>query len=260
VALAASLSACSTTGPLLERVAGDGGAPGAVVRADMSLQYQITGALDETVDADLFVVDLFDSTAEQVSALHAKKRVVMAYVSVGSLENWRDDASRFPVAAVGMPLDGYPDESWLDVRDTEVRALMDARFSLVRQKGFDGLFASTLGAYKVSSGFPLTRADELDYDGFLSSAAHTRGLRIGLSGDFEMASDLAGSFDWALAIGCIAQSFCDELAPLRGHGLAVFDLESDSSDHAAVCKQAAASGLPVTFKRAQYDAFRAVCP
>jgi hypothetical protein len=269
VTLAAAVCACGATeGPLLVRMgAGQGGKGSSatpslepVVRANMSLQYQITGSLDEGVEADLFVIDLFDSSVEQVTALHAAKRVVIAYVSAGSFESWRADASQFPDRAIGDSLSAYPDESWLDVRDAGVRALMEARFDRAVQKGFDGLFASTLGAYRATSGFSLTRADELDYDGFLSVASHARGLSIGLSGDFELSSDLGGGFDWALAIGCIEQHYCDELSPLRARGLPVFDIESDGGDHDAICKQAATYGLPVTFKRSNYDAFRAVCP
>ena len=56
------------------------------------------------------------------------------------------------------------------------------------------------------------------------------------------------------------QGFCDELAAFRAQGLAVFDLEADATDHTAVCRQAAADGIPVVFKRPNFDAFRAACP
>jgi hypothetical protein len=249
-----SLCACGATeGPLLvQRSAPDAGAP----LMKKSLQYQITGALDTDVDADWFVVDLFATSAAQVATLHGAGRVVMAYVSAGSLEPWRDDVAALPEAAVGEPLASYPDEAWLDTRSDAVRELLAGRLDRARAKGFDGVFASTLGAYQADSGFPLSRDDELDFLEFLLREAHARGLQIGLSGDFALALPL--SFDFTIAMGCVAQDTCAELAPWAER-VPSFDLEL-SGDPAAVCDEAASYGIAVTFKRASYDAFRSVCP
>lgn len=266
-----ALCACSATeGQLLFRksAAGadaalpvqDASAPsGDVVRAGMSLQYQITGEVDPNVDAELFVVDLFDVDSQQVTQLQAAGKVVMAYVSVGTLESWRPDAGRFPQSAVGRTLDNYPDEAWLDTRDADVRAAMQARLERAVTKGFDGVFASTFGAYRQNSGFDVTKADELDYHHFLTSAAHALDLSIGLSSDFELATDLAAEYDWVIAMGCIARDACGELAPLMTRGVPVFDLETEG-DHATVCARAKSLGLAVTIKNARFDATRTPCP
>ena len=264
--MALALVACgSTEGQLLvRRTPADGGAAvagpaDAIVRPNMSLQYQITGRLDLSVDAELFVVDLFDTDAAEVAALHAAGRRVIAYVSVGSLESFRDDAGRLPGEAVGRPLATYPDEAWLDHRHPGVRALLEQRLDAARDKGFDGVFASTLGAYRANSGFMLTRADELDYAAFLSRAAHARALRIGLSGTFELAPELVSLFDFAIAVGCIARGDCEALSPLLERGKPVFGLETEG-ELADVCAKAAGLGFPVVLKRPSYDAYRAVCP
>ena len=264
-ATALALAACSATeGPLLFHTqassadAGDQPDSAAVVRAGMSLQYQITGELDTSVDAQLFVVDLFDASERDVRALRAAGRVVVAYVSVGSFEPWRADAATFPKSGVGDSLAGYPDESWLDIRDPEVRAVIAARFDRARDKGFDGVFASTLGGYKQQSGFALTRTDELDYARFLSDAAKQRGLSAGLSGDFELGDDVADLFDWALAIDCIGRGYCNELAAFMAQGKPVFDMET-TGERASVCMQAAAFGIPTTIKRPAYDVWREPC-
>lgn len=281
-----SLSSCSfTEGPLLVRLAsepdaGGGGAeadsggsaagtaaqpsqpsppPRAAITADMSLQYQITGTLDTSVDAQLYIVDLFDTSSAQVRALHAAGRTVVAYVSVGTRERWRSDAVAFPASAVGSTLAAYPDEAWLDTRDASVRAAMRARFQRAHEQGFDGVFASGVGAYQRDSGFPLDRDDELDYLRFLSDSAHAQQLSIGLSGDFELGAEASTLFDWALATGCFAADSCDDLAPLRAAGLPLFDLELDG-DRASVCQRASSEGIRVTFKRRDDDAFRAECP
>ena len=262
------LFACDATqGPLLSRRgAGDAGGDAAAesvagtsrVRPGMSLQYQITGALDTSADAQLFVVDLFDTTEQQVARLHEQARIVIAYVSVGSFEPWRQDAASFPRAAIGMALANYADENWLDIRNSEVRAAVAARLDRARDKGFDGVFASSLGGYLQATGFALSRADELDYAGFVASQARTRGLSVGLSGDFELGEPVADAYDWALSTDCIARANCDALDPFVLRGKPVFNLETEGEPD-AVCMQAAAAGIPTTLKRTSYDAWRMPC-
>jgi hypothetical protein len=269
-----ALGACSATeGPLLVRITSADAGPDAAdsasasasplraaVRSNMSLQYQITGDVDTRVNADLFVVDLFDTSETTVAELHRAGRIVIAYVSVGSLENWRSDADNLPRDAVGMALAAYPNESWMDIRRVEVRTWMQARFDRAVQKGFDGLFASTLGGYRTVSGFDLSRADELEYAIFLADEAHARALTIGLSGDFELSQQLAVHYDWALAHSCIELDSCAPLAPLTAAGLPVFDLETDESTRDATCAAAKSYKISVTFKRRGNDAYRSPCP
>jgi hypothetical protein len=204
------------------------------------------------------VIDLFDASAQSVAKLHAAGRIVIAYVSVGSFEPWREDAASFARTTIGDPLAGYPDESWLDIRSADVRARIDARFDRARDKGFDGVFASTLGGYKAQTGFPLTQADESDYVRFLASAAQARGLSAGVSGDFELGDDVASRFDWALSIGCIARSDCDALGAFLAHDKPVFDLETEG-DRSSVCMRAATYGIATTIKHASFDAWRLPC-
>ena len=43
-------------------------------------------------------------------------------------------AAAFPMAAIGDPLDGWPGESWLDIRDPAVRTILAARMELAQDK------------------------------------------------------------------------------------------------------------------------------
>src|SRR3712207_5386755 len=59
-------------------------------------QIQLQGAVDTSVDAQVYDVDLFDVHAAQVDALKRDGRRVICYLSAGTMEDWRGDASRFP--------------------------------------------------------------------------------------------------------------------------------------------------------------------
>jgi hypothetical protein len=228
------------------------------IQPRMSLQYQLTGTIDVGEDAQVYVVDMFDARARDITELHAAGRLVIGYVSVGSLEAWREDADSFPASAIGMPLSGYPNEHWLDHRDPKVRAAMTARFELARSKGFDGIFASTLGAYARGSGLGLTRQDELDYVEYIATQARSHGLSPGLPGDFALATEVAAHYDWALSLGCLARGRCQELTVFKTMNKAVFDLESEGTRE-SVCASSQELDIPITRKHASYDAWRDSC-
>jgi hypothetical protein len=264
------LGACGAVeGPLLRRidsdaVAPDGEAgldasgPSSAIAQNVTWQYQLTGTIDYEADVDLFVIDLFEPDSAQLADLHARGKIAIAYLSAGTRESYRDDADQFPESAVGNELASYPDEAWLDIRDTTVRALMAARLTLARDKGFDGVLPTNLAAYRIDTGFDLTADDQRDYNLWLATQAHARALLIGLAGDFLQAEQTVDQFDWAVHFGCIARGDCAALDVFKQRGKAVLDVEIEG-EAAEVCAQAEQLGINVLMKRPQFDAYRLGC-
>jgi hypothetical protein len=234
-------------------------AEGGVVRPGMRLQYQLTGTLDQNADAELFVVDLFETTHAQIEALHARAKVVIAYVSAGSYEPWRPDVDELPAAVRGNPLSGYPDETWLDVRAPSVRQLLVGRLTLAASKGFDGVLLVSLDGYLANTGHNLSAEDQLTYNLWLAERAGQAGLAAGLSSAWPQASRLAERYAFAMHLNCLANQRCAELDPYRARGRAVFDLETGTADSQRVCADAKALGLPVTLKRDTFDGWLFAC-
>jgi len=233
--------------------------PQSPVRPGMRLQYQLVGAIDEDADAELFVIDLFETSKTQLFRLHSQDRVVVAYVSAGSYEPWRPDAQRFPDTALGQPLPDYPNECWVDFRDKTVRAVLLERLVLAADKGFDGVLLTSIDAYRVDNGFGFDAVEQLDFNLWLADQAKAQGLATGLSGDWNQGEKLAASYDFAIHMGCLETNRCDELLPYRKLKRPVFDLETSGSVQ-EVCAQAAAQQLPVTLKRYNWDAWFHACP
>ena len=223
-------------------------------------QIQLSGALDVTVDAALYDVDLFDQPAAAMATLHALGRKAICYFSAGSYEDWRPDRDSFPAAAIGNPLQGWPGEWWLDVRAQAVRDVMLARMDLAVQKGCDGVDPDNVDGYANSSGFPLTASDQLDYNRFLASAAHARGLGVGLKNDLEQIPDLIASFEWVVDEQCFQYDECNLLGPVTAAGKPVFEIEYGTAALATtVCPKAAALGLETLVKNLALDAWRISC-
>src|SRR3954470_2981305 len=173
-----------------------------------SWQWQLTTPVDQTVNASVFDIDLSDNSASVVASLHAKGRKVICYISAGTYENWRPDASQFPASVRGSS-NGWPGEQWLDIRRLDVLGpIMQARLDLCKAKGFDAVEPDNIDGYTNKTSFPLSSVDQLAYNRFLAKAAHTRGLSIGLKNDIDQARDLVGDFDWALNEQCFQYNEC----------------------------------------------------
>jgi hypothetical protein len=241
---------------------GDGGAIGPHWKPGPGTRWQIqlSGALDTAVDAAVYDVDLFDQPAATVAALQAQGRRVICYFSAGSYEDWRPDEGAFPMAVIGNPLQGWPGERWLDVRARTVRDIMGARMDLAVRKGCDGVDPDNVDGYANATGFPLTAADQLDYDRFLAGAAHARGLAIGLKNDLGQVADLAAAFEWALVEECFQYGECGLLQPFTAAGKPVFEIEYGTQALATtVCPEANVLGFETLVKDLALDAWRISC-
>jgi len=226
-----------------------------------SWQIQLTGSLDTTLDVVVYIADV-ETPPAVIDGLHGAGRIAICYFSGGTAEPFRDDASRFPAAALGAPLAAYPDERWVDVRDATVRSIMADRIAAAAAAGCDGVDASGLAGFAVDNGLGFSRADQLAYDRWLAGAAHARGLSIGfVEGDASLSQDLLADFDWVMAWSCV-DADCPSTAPFVAAHKAAFLIEDgDESRTAAVCPKARSLGLSAILKRdANLDAFRVGCP
>lgn len=101
-------------------------------------------------DVDVFDIDLFDNPPSTIDALHKLDKKVVCYFSAGSYEPYRSDSFQFRESDLGEPLDGWPDEKWLDLNSPNVRRIMANRIALARKKGCDAIDPDNIDGY-VSS-------------------------------------------------------------------------------------------------------------
>ena len=168
-----AVTACSGTDGDILRTRSDGSVTQRPRPAPLGTwQIQLSGALDTTVDARSYIVDVA-TPPSVIGGLHDAGRIVLCYFSAGTMEPFRDDASRFPASTLGAPLVDYPDERWVDIRDATVRAIMQDRIIAAAGAGCDGVHPSGVAAFQESTNLDFTRADQVA----LRSLAHHRGPR-----------------------------------------------------------------------------------
>jgi hypothetical protein len=133
-----------------------------------------------TTTADVVDIDAFDATPELVANLKAQGKKVVAYLSVGSVEDFREDASQFPAQVIGNVYEGFEDENWIDIREIDLIApILRARFDMIQAKGFDAIEPDNINGYQNNTGFSLSQDDAIIFSNWLITEAHSRGLSIG---------------------------------------------------------------------------------
>jgi hypothetical protein len=229
-------------------------------RPGTSWQIQYTGPLELELDVMAYNLDLFNVPAETFARLRARGRKVICYFSAGSHEDWRPDAGRFPTSVLGRELVGWPGERWLDVRSPAVRELMRARLDLARQKGCDAVDPDNVDGHINATGFPLTAREQLDFNRFLATEAHARGLAIGLKNDVSQIVELEPFFDFAVNEECFQYGECERNLPFIQAGKAVFQIEYGSASLSTqVCPRANQLNLDTLIKNLSLDASRIAC-
>lgn len=188
-------------------------------------QWELTGTINTSYPATVYDIDLFDASASTIAELQKAGRKVICYFSAGSSENWRPDFAALQAADMGNALDGWEGERWLDTRSASVRALMRQRLDMARSKGCDGVEPDNVDGYNNSSGFALSAATQLDFNRFLASEAHARGLLIALKNDVDQLTELVGDFDFAVNEQCHQYNECGGYAVFVSAGKPVFNAE-----------------------------------
>ncbi|KAI3325589.1 glycoside hydrolase family 114 protein [Xylariaceae sp. AK1471] len=198
---------------------------------DLPLGFSLTAA-NANKSTIFYPVDLENTPANTISALKTAGHSIVCYFSAGSVESYREDAGEFPAKATGKALDGWPDEKWLDVRDSTVRAIMATRIQSAAAKGCLGIDADNVDGYQNDSGFDLTEDDAVDYVKYLAATAQAAGLAYGLKNAGNIVDRVVDVAQWAINEECAEYEECAAWAPFVKAGKPVFHVEYTDDDNA----------------------------
>ncbi len=214
-------------------------------------QWQLSGKLNTSYDVDLYDVDLFETTKEQIKKMHNDGRKVICYFNAGAYESYRDDSSQFPESVLGDVMEGWEDERWLDVSSYEKFAsIMKKRLDLAFEKGCDGVEPDNVDGYQNNTGFNISYQDQLEYNKWLADEAHKRNLSVALKNDLEQVNDLVSHFDFAINEECFYYDECSLLLPFIKSDKAVLGVEYEL-DTKDFCNKA--NTLNFSWLKMEYD-------
>jgi hypothetical protein len=224
-----------------------------------SWQWQLSGTIDTSIDVRMYDIDLFDTPQAVIDSLHNDGRIVICYFSAGSYEDWRPDKDRYPSEILGKNLDGWPGEQWVDIRRLDkLGPILADRLNMAVAKKCDGIEPDNIDGYSNVTGFPLSAGDQMIFNRWLATQAHSRGLSIGLKNDLDQVADLVHDFDWALNEQCFQYDECDTLLPFVQAGKAVFGVEYQGESK-TFCPKANAKNFDWLKKKIDLDSWRIPC-
>jgi len=230
-----------------------------VPRTTDTFQYQLSGTIDVTVNATVFDIDAEGTSKHTVARLHARGRHAICYIDAGSWEPYRGDAGKYPDTMLGKTVDGWADERWVDIRQlSTLKPIIRHRVDVCAAKGFDGVEYDWTDSYNETTGFPLTRADQLRYDRWLAWLAHDRGMSVALKNSGELVHSLPGRFDFAVTEECFQYHECGLYRPFLDAGRPVFDVEY-SLGRDQFCTHARSMGVSASRKHLSLSAWRRPC-
>jgi endo-alpha-1,4-polygalactosaminidase (GH114 family) len=210
-------------------------------------------------------VDAFTTTAETVTALHNEGKKVIAYLSVGTLEDDRPDASLLPVEVIGKKYDEWPHEKWLDIRQLDkLKPWLNSRFNMIIKKGFDAIEPDNMDGYTNTTGFALSIDDAKKYADYLITLAHSNGLGIGQKNVPDLTPDYAAKFDWALTEDAFNQGWQNDVKTYITLKKPVFaveytDVTPQTTFEQTICPEASTLGYTAILKHRGLDVWVDKC-
>ncbi|MEX5294539.1 endo alpha-1,4 polygalactosaminidase [Kocuria sp. CPCC 205268] len=221
-------------------------------------QWQLRSTPELETGIDVYGMDGEETTEASVREFKKNGKLTICYLSAGTLETWRSDASRFPPEVVGDAMEDWADEYWLDVRRLDVLLpIMAARMDECASKGFDAVEPDNVDGYVNRTGFPLSPDDQLRYNRALTELAHERGLSIALKNDVDQITELEPYFDFAINEECFRHGECEAYGPFTAAGKAVLNVEYVET--LGRCERARELGLSSMLKDLQLDGWRRPC-
>lgn len=194
-----------------------------------SFHVQLTGEVDFNSGADVFDTDLFETTAANVQTIHDNGGYAIAYFNGGAWQPGMPDSGDYPDSVIGKtPMNGWPQERWLDIRQIEtLRPLIAAKIAVAKSKGFDAVDPDNMDGYtnKETAEFNLTKADQIAFAKMVAEEAHKQGLAVFLKNGGDMMNELVNDFDGTVAEEAYKYKESEIYQPMRDAGKPVFLIE-----------------------------------
>jgi hypothetical protein len=187
--------------------------------------WQLQGTVSNAHAVAAYDIDGFETEASEIAALHAEGKRAICYIDVGTAESFRPDYSSFPKSVLGRS-NGWPGEKWLDIRQLSViEPIMQARFQMCKEKGFDAVEPDNIEAFANKSGFEISPQQQLTYNEWVAEAVHALGMAVLQKNDGEQTSQLQPYFDGALTEQCNQYRECADFEPYLAAGKPVLNAE-----------------------------------
>jgi hypothetical protein len=236
-------------------------------------------------NAQIYDVDLFNSTPEQIASYHAAGKRVLCYVNVGAWEDARPDSGSFDPKCYcgtghinsaggctsGSPhlMQGFP-EWWFDVSGNgctaSIQQVLVKRIALAATKGCDGIEPDNTDSYNNNTGWTTTIAQQHAFNLWIADQAHAHCMSVVLKNGSDMlqnpayAASLVVKFDGSLNEQCHQYAECDAYAPFAAAGKPMFNAEYPNTPTPSFCGTPGMKTRQYHTLAVEYQNLLSVCP
>jgi hypothetical protein len=219
-------------------------------------------------DTEVFDIDLYTNPKSTIDKLHENGKKVVCYFSAGSYEPYRPDSSEFQQSDLGLTLDGWPDEKWLNTSSPAIRSIMLKRLDTALGKGCDAVDPDNTDGFDNVNGLGLTEASAIDYMRFLAKAAHERKMAIGLKNSGAIIAEVLPDMQFSVNEQCVQYNECETFRPFVDDNKPVFGIEYPKETNTEVttavvtkiCGNKEVEGFSTLLKNMDLDEWVEVCP
>ena len=188
--------------------------------------WQLSERIAPPAGIAAFDADKDSAPRAKIKALNSAGVYTICYVSVGTVENYRDDVDAFPASVVGKTYGDWPDEKFLDIRQIgTILPIMRARFQACKRMGFDAIEPDNMDVYENESGFQISATETVRYLLAIADLAHGMGMEVGQKNVPELTPYLIDHFDFIITESCFRDRWCDQVAAYTAAGKPIFDAE-----------------------------------
>lgn len=189
--------------------------------------YQLSGPLDLSNGRDVYDTDLYETTTAEINLIHQNGGYAIAYMNTGAWQPGMPDSPLYPPSVIGKkPMQGWPQERWLDIRQIEtLRPIIRQKLQLAKDKGFDGVEPDNMDGYSNTKEFNLTAADQIAFDQMVAEEAHAIGLAVFLKNTDSLVPQLEPSFDGAVVEQAFRYKEATSYQAFRDSHKPVFEVE-----------------------------------
>ena len=183
-------------------------------------------------------MDGWDASKDKVKQWKDKGKIVIGYISAGSLENWRPDKNDFSDRVVGDSMDGWDGEKWFYLKYWEdLKKPMEERLKMLKDKGFDGYEGDNIMMDNSQNKGYLD--ENKNYGKWLADKAHSLGLLAIMKNgsDNNFAKDMEPHYDAIIVEEAFKYNEVDAFEAFRGKAVWFFeykskdDIEDDIKDN-----------------------------
>jgi hypothetical protein len=213
------------------------------------------------VKVPFYVIDAMGNPASTVAAIHKRGEHAYCYVDIGSWEDKRADASKFPESVLGKTYIGWPHERWLDIRQLDILGpIMVARIKVCVQKHFDGVQFDNVQDWDNPTGFPITAAESAYYMAWMANQSHAMGLSTAWENAPTNVAVVQPYFEALIFESCYRFHFCQQSAPMINAGKWVGGVEYNPAlKDMSFCSTYAKDQMVGAFRLRALKSYRVPC-